>query len=190
VLSSLAPPARTPKDVAADDVAVLFSTREFAWPMPEETKHRLAAGADLPDRFAWQDVKSSLAEGVGPTARAPPELRPVTASGAKCKCGLEYMPSGQTEIGRPRIYFPRGSVSGARLFEQRCQNSAPKCTLVWEGAAECLVVCSNQTIIAESLFYNTLIAVSFCADVVLTAVVGTDDAQLTIWLACAAVCAI
>jgi hypothetical protein len=93
----------------------------------------------------------------------PATLQPAALErGKKCLCGLPYDGKLVT-VSTPAVFYPLGRARRVmELMAYDCPKQQQACRIYPTGEDQLLHVCSDQTVICDAVFYNTLEQVCIC----------------------------
>ncbi len=108
---------------------------------------------------------------------APTDLKP-TALPALCLCGLPYDAKDMQLRPTPiRVLYQLGPAPNpVNFWVAKCKNAKPECDVFADGAGQMIWICTPDLGIAEAMFYDTLLSVSFerlrccCSSLLCTAI--------------------
>jgi hypothetical protein len=111
-------------------------------------------------QFIAPDLKHALAAGLDVPDSAPADIRP-SVTCKSCKCGQGYDEKDMFVISEPAVLYQLGpATKKVSLWAVNCPMKREECTIVGTGETHQLQVLTDDLVISDSLFYDTLNSVN------------------------------
>lgn len=142
--------AKKPTQLPADKIRLAPTIRQRPVPFP------------LTPKFMDPDLVRLFQSDYDLPTSAPTELKPTTLP-ALCLCGLPYDTKDIQLRPTPiRLLYQLGPVPNpVKFWVAKCKNAKPDCDVYADGAGHLIWICTPELGIAEAMFYDALLSVSF-----------------------------